>query len=96
MKSSDKKWSTGDGNHNPLQYSFLENPMNSMKRHIDTTPEDEPPRSEGVQYATGEERRASINSFRKNEVAGPKWEQCSVVDVSSCERKFSAVKNNST
>ena len=60
------------------------------------TLEDELPRLEGVQYATGEEWRASINSYRKNEVAGPKWEPCSVVDVSSCERKFSAVKNNIT
>ena len=25
-------WSTGEGNGKPLQYSCLENPMNSMKR----------------------------------------------------------------
>ena len=49
------EWSTGGGNGNPLQYSCLENPMNSMKRQKDMTPEDEPPRSEGVQYATGEQ-----------------------------------------
>ena len=55
MKSSDKIWSTGGGNGNPLQYSCLENPMNSMKMQRDMTPEDEPPRSEGVQYATGEQ-----------------------------------------
>ena len=36
------------------------------------TPEDESPRSEGVQYATGEEQRATTNSFRKTEVAGSK------------------------
>ena len=32
VKSSDKTWSTGGGNGNPLQDSCLENPMNSMKR----------------------------------------------------------------
>ena len=32
VESSDKTWSTGEGNGKPLQYSFLENPMNSMKR----------------------------------------------------------------
>ena len=36
------------------------------------TMEDEPPRLEGVQYATGKEQRAITNSFRKNEVAGSK------------------------
>ena len=58
VESSDKMWSTGEGNGKPLQYSCLENPMNSMKRQMDMTLEDELPRSEGVQYATGEERRA--------------------------------------
>ena len=50
--------------------------MDSMKRQKDMTPEDEPHRSEGVQYATGEERRAITNSSRKNEAAGPKQKQC--------------------
>ena len=31
---SDRMWSTGEGNGKPLQYSYLENPMNSMKRHV--------------------------------------------------------------
>ena len=43
--------------------------MNSMKRQNDMAPEVEPPRSDDVQYATGEEQR---NSSRKNEEAGPK------------------------
>ena len=30
VESSDKTWSTGEGNCKPLQYSCLENPMNSM------------------------------------------------------------------
>ena len=88
LKCSDKMWSTGEGNGKPLQYSCLENPMNSMKRQKDMTPEDEPPRLEGVQYATGEEWRAITNSSRKNEAAGPKQKQHSVGDVSGDESKL--------
>ena len=55
----------------PLQYSCLENPMNSMKRQKDMTLKDELPRSVGAQYATGEEwrnnsRRMKRWSQRKN------------------------------
>ena len=57
------------------------------------TLEDQHPRSEGVQYATGEEQRAVTNSSRKNEVTGPKQKQHSVVDVSSGERKVQYYKN---
>ena len=52
-ESSDKTWSTGEGNGKPLQYSCLENPMNSMKSQKDRTLKDELPRSVGAQYATG-------------------------------------------
>ena len=68
--SYDKMWSTAEGNGKPLQYSCLKKTMNSMKRQKDMIPEDEPLRSVGVQYATGEEQR---NSSRKNEEAEPKW-----------------------
>ena len=54
MESSDKMWSTGEGNGKPLQYSCLENPMSSMKRQKDRTLKDELPRSGGAQYYTGE------------------------------------------
>ena len=64
MERSDKTWSTGEGNGKPLQYSCLENPMNSMKRQKDRTLKDELPRSVGAQYATGEKWR---NKPRKNE-----------------------------
>ena len=57
VESSDKTWSTGEGNGKPLQYSCLENPMNSMKRQKDMTLKDELPRSVDAQYATTEERR---------------------------------------
>ena len=58
------------------------------------TQNEESPRSEGIQYATGEEWRAITNSSRKNEAAGPKWKQCSVVDVLVVKVKSDAVKNN--
>ena len=54
VESSDETWSAGEGNGKPLQYSCLENPMNSMKRQKDTALKDELPRSVGAQYATGE------------------------------------------
>ena len=73
-----KMQSTGEGNGKPLQYSCLENTMNSVKRQKDMTREDKPPKSIGIQYATRGERR---NSSRKNEENGSK-EKCSVVDMS--------------
>ena len=69
VESSDKMWSTGEGNGNPLQYSCLENPMNSVKRQKDRTLKDELPRSVGAQYATGGEGR---NNSSKNEETEPK------------------------
>ena len=69
-------WSTGDGNGKPLQYSCLENPMNSMKWQKDRTLKDELPRSVGTQYATGDQWR---NNSRKNEE--PKQKQHPVVDM---------------
>ena len=55
VERSDKMWSTGEGNGKPLQYSFLENPMNSMKRQNDRILKEELPRSVGAQYATGDQ-----------------------------------------
>ena len=55
MEISDKIWSTGEGNGKPLQYSCLENPVNSMKRQKDRTLEDELPRLVGTKYATGDQ-----------------------------------------
>ena len=57
-------WSTGDGKGKPLQYSCLENPMNSMKRQNDSILKEKLPRSVGAQYATGDQWR---NNSRKNE-----------------------------
>ena len=71
-------WSTEEGNSKPLQYSCLENPMNSMKRQNDRTLKEVLPRSVGAQYAIGQEWR---NNSRKNEEMEPKQKQCPVVDV---------------
>ena len=73
----DRMWSTGEGNGKPLQYSCLENPMNSMKRQKDRTFKDELPRSVGAQYATGDQWR---NNSRKNEGMEPKQKHHLVVD----------------
>ena len=69
VERSDRMWSTGEGNGKPLQYSCLENPMNSIKRQYDRIPKEELPRSLGAQYATGDQRR---NKYRKNKGMEPK------------------------
>ena len=78
MERSDGMWSTGEENGKPLQYSCLENPMNSMKKQKDRTLKDELPRLVGTQYATGDQWR---NNSRKNEKTEPKQKQHPVVDV---------------
>ena len=84
VESSDKMWSTGEGNSKPFQYSCLENPMNSMKRQKDRTLKDELPWLVGVQYATGDQER---NNSRKNEKTEPKQKPHPVVDVTGGESK---------
>ena len=69
VETSDKTWSTGEGNGKPLQCSCLENPMNSIKRQNDRTLKEELPRWVGAQYATGDQWR---NNTRKNEGMEPK------------------------
>ena len=71
-------WSTGEGNGKPLQYSCLENPMNSMQRQKDRTLKDELSRSVAAQHATGDQWR---NNSRKNKGMEPKQKQYPVVDV---------------
>ena len=77
MESSDRMWSTGEGNGKSLQYSCLENPMNSMKSQKDRTLKEELPSSVGAQYATGDQWR---NNSRKNEGMEPKQKQRPAVD----------------
>ena len=80
VERSDGMWSTGERNGKPLQYSCLENPMNSMKRQNDRILKEKLPRSVGAQYATGDQWR---NSSRKNEGMEPKQKQYPVVDVTA-------------
>ena len=89
VESSDKMWSTGEGNGKPLQYSCLENPTNSMKRQKDRTQKDELPSLAGAQYATGDQRR---NNSRKNEKMEPKRKQCPIVDVTGDGNKVRCYK----
>ena len=70
--------STGEGNGKPLQYSCLDNSMNSIKRQKDRTLKDELPRLVGAQYATGDQWR---NNSRKNEGMEPKQKQHPDVDL---------------
>ena len=89
VESSDKLWSTGEGNGKPLQYSCLENPMNSMKRQKDRTLKDELPRLVGAQYATGDQWK---NNSRKNEGMEPKQKQYPAVDVTGDGSKVRCCK----
>ena len=84
VESSDKMWSTGEGNGKPLQYSYLENPMNSMKRQNDKILKEELPRSVGALYATGDQWR---HNSRKNEGMEPKQTQYPVADVTGDRSK---------
>ena len=79
-------WSTGEGNTEGklLQYSCLENPMNSMKMQNDRMLKEELPRSVGAQYATGAQWR---NNSRKNEEMEPKQKQYPAVDVTGDRSK---------
>ena len=78
VERSDRMWSAGKGNGKPLQYSCLENSMNSMKRQKDRILKDGLPRSAGAQYATGDQWR---NNSRKNEGMEPKQKQYPGVHV---------------
>ena len=89
VESSDKTWSTGERKDKPLQYSCLENPMNSMKRQKDRTLNDELPRSVGAQYATGDPWR---NDSRKNEDMEPKQNRHPAVDVTGDGSKVRSYK----
>ena len=84
VETSDRMWSTGEGNGKPLQYSYLENPMNSMKRQTDTTLKEELPRSVSAQYATGDQWR---NNTRKREGMEPKQKQHPIMDVTGDRSK---------
>ena len=89
VERSDRMWSTGEGNGKPLQYSCLENSMNSMKRQNDRIPKEEHPRPLGAQYATGGQWR---NNSRKNEGMEPKQIQYPVLNVTGDRSKIQCCK----
>ena len=89
VESSDKMWSTGEGNGKSLQYSCLENPMNSMKRKKDRTLKDELPRSVGARYALGDQWK---NNSRKNEETEPKQKQHPAVYMTGDRSKVRCYK----
>ena len=89
VEGSDRMWSTGEGNGKPLQYSCLENPINSMKRQNDRILKEELPRSVGAQYATGDQWR---NNSIKNEGMEPKQKQHPGVDVTGDRSKVRCCK----
>ena len=89
VERSDRKWSTGEGNGKPLQYSCLENLLNSMKRQNNRILKEELPRSVGVQYATGDQWR---NNSRKKEGMEPKQKQNPAGDVTGDRSKARCCK----
>jgi len=91
VERSDRMWSTGDRNGKPLQYSCLENLMNSIKRQKDMTLKDELPRSAGAQYATGDQWR---NNSRKNEGMEPKQKETQLWMELGIEARSDSVKSN--
>ena len=84
-------WSTGEGSGKPLQYSCLENPMNTMKRQKDRILKEELPRSVRAQYATGDQYR---NNSIKNKGMERKQKPYPAVDVTGDGGESDAVKNN--
>ena len=89
VERADRMWSTGEGNGKPLQYSCLDNPMNSMKRQNDRILKGVLLGSVGAQYATGDQWR---NNSRKNEGMEPKQEQYSPLDVTGERSKVQRCK----
>ena len=91
VERSDRRWSTGEGNGKPIQYSCLESSMNSMKRQNDRILKEELPRLVSAQYATGDQWK---NNSRKNEGMGPKQKQYPVVDVTGDRSKVQCCKEH--
>ena len=89
VERSERMWSTGEGNGKPLQFSCLENPMNSMKRQKDRTLKRWTPQVYRCPYAIGDQWR---NNSRKNEGTEPKQKQHPVVDVTGDGSKVQCCK----
>ena len=83
VERSDRMLSTEERNGKPLQFSCLENLMNSMKRQNDRIPKGELPGLVGAQYATGDQWK---NNSRK------KQKQYPVMDVTGDRSKVRCCK----
>ena len=93
VESSDRIWSTGEEKGKLLQYSCLENPMNTMKGQKDRTLKEELPRLVDTQYATGDQwrnnsRRMKGWSQSKKKKNAQLWMGVVI------ETRFDAVKSN--
>ena len=75
-ESSDKTWSTGEGNGKPLQYSWEHH--EHMQRQKKRALKEELPGSVGARYATGDQWRTNS---RKNEEMEPKQKRHPAADV---------------
>ena len=71
----------------PPRDTCRDNLITCIKGQKDTTPKDESPRSEGVQYAPGEEQNRTTSKPRKKAAPGPKQTRCLVVGVSGEESR---------
>ena len=89
VERPDRMWSTMEGTGKPLQYSCLENTMNSMKRQNDKILKEGLPRSVGTQHATGDHWR---NNSRKDEGMEPKQKQYPAADVTGDKSKVQCCK----
>ena len=89
VESSDKMWSTGEGNGKPFQYSCFENCINIMKRQKDRILKHELPTLVGAQYAMGDQWR---NNSRKNEETEPNQKQQPAVNVTGDGSKVRCCK----
>ena len=91
VESSDKTWSTGEGNDKVFQYSCLENPMNSMKRKNERILKEELPRSVGAQYVleiSGEITQERMKGWSQSKNNTQLWMRLVI------EARSDAVKNN--
>ena len=84
-------WPAGEGNGKSLQYSCLQNPVNSMKRQNDRVLKGELPGLVGAKYATGDQQR---NNSRKNDWMEPKQKQYPAVNVTEDRSKVQCCKSN--
>ena len=94
MDSSDKMWSTGEGNGKSLQYSCFENPMNSVKMQKDITLEDEPPRSEVSNMLLGKSRGQLLTAPERMQWLGLSRNSTQLWPYLVVKVNSDAVKNN--